>query len=889
MSNEMDNIGRVQMRLDKNWRFQLGEPPQANCTADQFPINLNDSQCFSLNLQAFAISEDVCRAVCCGDPACEVWQWCPSGAPCSPQATCWTGTRDKCAAGKGWISSARTTLPSPTPLPPTCQEPECSKTFPDKSWRQLDIPHDFVVEGVFTPLADVNHGYLPYGYGWYRLHFTIPSSWKGKSIWIDFDGIQRDSRIYLNNVLLGRWASGYTSFRYFLEDSVISFTTENVLAIRVDATAPDSWWYDGGGVYRHVTLNAANPVHIQPWGVYVPSKIDMDTIESVNNDKMIANAAVNPYVTVENKFASGTYQFSVQTDVLDGDAVVATGTVRGQSVQSGANVTVAVPGLVVSAAKLWSVTSPFLYRLRTSVIANGTIVDSVDTTFGIRSVQFDNNLGFLLNGQRMKIQGMANHQDFCGVGVAVPDSLQTYRVALMKKMGANAWRTAHNPPNPELLDECDRQGMLVWDENHRNLIGDEWTRDLESLILRDRNHPSVIIWSLCNEVLCEGFNATTAYLLHKIVNRLDPFGNRSVSAAMNDGYSSDFRNALDMIGINYHVPDYDALHSAKPSQPVIGSETSSDVSDRSIYSNNNTLAYVSAYDVNYPSWGNSAEDSWCPILSRDFMSGGFVWTGFDYKGEPTPYQWPNINSHFGVIDICGYPKDNFYYYQSVWLSRDQPIIHILPHWNWDAIRCDHCRLDEQGTPLIDVWVYSNADTVELFLNNQTLGKQSMPIPACRHINWTVPYQPGTLTAKGYRNGINQVFASETIETNGAPSQLELELEFPNDPVLSSGKLDVALVTLKVLDAQGRLIPTASPQDPISFTLSGTAATIIGLGNGDPSSHESDKPKSPVEGSRSAWNGLARVVVQAESDETGQVTLHATHPTLGTTSLILEVV
>merc|ERR1712137_273440 len=515
--------------------------------------------------------------------------------------------------------------------------------------------------------------------------------------------------------------------------------------------------------------------------------------------------------------------------------------------------------VLIKSAELWSDDEPRLYTCETT-LSNG---DAVTNTFGIRKMEWDKNTGFILNGKNVKIRGFANHQDFAGVGVAVPDSLQAYRVWQHKQMGSNGWRTAHNPPTPALLDECDKQGMLVWDENHRNLDSSDMIDDLRSMILRDRNHPSVIMWSLCNEALCEKFNADTAANLKPIIKELDPKGQRPVTAAMNGGYGSAFQDVLDVMGVNYHINQYDSTHAGHPNQPMIASETSSDYSDRYIYENDSTdRNYVSSYDVNHPGWGNTAEDAWCAIADRSFIAGGFYWTGFDYKGEPTPYGWPNINSHFGVIDEAGFPKDNYYYHQSVFFRpEDKPIVHIMPmHWNF-----------EEGKT-VDVWTYTNGDAVELYLNGESLGRKDMT--TCRHVEWQVPYAAGEIKAQAYRNGSNTVFASESIQSTGEPVAIKLETDWPVSKSLVADNSDTALVTVRVVDNEGRTVRNASPDSSmkLSFSLSGEGK-LIGKGNGDPSNHEQDRPESPTQATHTIWNGLARLVVQS-THQAGTISITA---------------
>eukprot|EP01120_Amphizonella_sp_Union-15-10_P012342 TRINITY_DN5463_c0_g1_i1.p1 TRINITY_DN5463_c0_g1~~TRINITY_DN5463_c0_g1_i1.p1 ORF type:complete len:494 (+),score=92.22 TRINITY_DN5463_c0_g1_i1:91-1482(+) len=460
---------------------------------------------------------------------------------------------------------------------------------------------------------------------------------------------------------------------------------------------------------------------------------------------------------------------------------------------------------------------------------------------------------------------MANHQDFAGVGTAVPDSLQYYRVNKLKEMNGNAWRTAHNPPNPELLDACDELGFLVWDENHYLLPSLENQEDLRSMILRDRNHPSIILWSLCNEALCMGEGSEQARqvgtLLKSIILQYDR--TRPVTAAMNGGWGSGLSYVIDVQGFNYAIGEYDSYHRSHPAQPIIGSETASAVSDRGIYQTNATLAYVSAYDVNYPGWGATSEVAWTAIANRPFMAGSFAWTGFDYKGEPTPYAWPNINSHFGNIDIAGFPKDSFYYYQTWWGNRTE--LHLFPHWNWEG---------KQGQN-IEVWVYSNAHSVELFLNDKSLGRQTMPV--MQHLRWEVPYAPGTLLARGYdEKGVS--IASQARSTTGNPVSIDLLVEWGTKGLVADGQ-DVALIQVSALDDKGMPVPTAS--NLITFSISGPGK-ILGVGNGDPSSHEPDKAMY-----RSLFNGLARVIVQSERSLAGDIILTATSPGLSAGRLTIR--
>eukprot|EP00475_Leptophrys_vorax_P002312 TRINITY_DN11298_c0_g5_i1.p1 TRINITY_DN11298_c0_g5~~TRINITY_DN11298_c0_g5_i1.p1 ORF type:complete len:825 (-),score=214.28 TRINITY_DN11298_c0_g5_i1:967-3348(-) len=778
---------------------------------------------------------------------------------------------------------------TPKPVPGgACAMAECSPSYDDSQWRQVNLPHDFVVEGVFNKSADKSHGYLPYGSGWYRHSFTLSRAddADGQLVsWIDFDGTQRDATAWLNGQLLGHHASGYTSYR-FNASGILNVSGENVLVVFVDATHPDSWWYDGGGIYRSVWLNIVNQVHIAPWSLYAPAVVDnstvkirMDNVADAVVARRVADSQLHLFVDVSN-LHSDVQEVEIKWSLLDSYEKVVSSFVQNVKLPANSRSTFS-DVIALKEIVLWDIEQPYLYTVKCELLFAGNVLDSEDVSIGFRHIYFDANQGFFFNNAPRKLQGMANHQDFAGLGVAVPDNLQKYRVLKLKEMGANAWRTAHNPPNPALLDHCDREGMFVWDENHRNIYSGDWISDLESLILRDRNHPSIVLWSLCNEVLCQSFNASSAEKLKALVKKLDPLGGRLVSAAMNGGFGGDFAPVLDVIGVNYQIGNYDHVHKKYSNQPMIGSETGSTVSDRGIYADDPSKAYVQAYDRDFPSWANTAEDAWKGVATRDFMSGTFCWTGFDYKGEPTPYAWPNINSHFGVIDIAGFPKDIFFYYQSVWLT--QPMVHVLPHWNWASAACvGLCKLQDGGeAAVVNVWVFTNGDDAELFLNGKSLGRQSVPQSQSAlgfvwrgHLEWNVTFTPGVLSAVSYKKGETSIWAKKDVLTAMSPSKIQLETEFQ--------ERDMVLVKVRVVDQNFVFHPLAD--DLINFELTGPGK-IIGLGNGDPSSHESDKPVSPQKGLRSVWNGLARVVVQLTGE--GDVVLSASSAGLEATTLRLS--
>jgi beta-galactosidase len=483
----------------------------------------------------------------------------------------------------------------------------------------------------------------------------------------------------------------------------------------------------------------------------------------------------------------------------------------------------------------------------------------VDTKFGVRSFKFDANNGFFLNGKPVKIQGTCNHQDFAGVGVALPDRLFTYRLEKLKEMGCNAYRCSHNPPAPELLDECDRLGIMVMDENRRLGDSDEVLSQVESMVRRDRNHPSILWWSLCNEEPLQGTpeGKKRGTAMKKVILGLDK--TRIITCAMNYGWApGGLSDIVDAEGFNYAVDQYEPYRAQHPKTPLYGSETASTVSTRGIYETDRTLGYVSAYDVNHTEWAYTAEAAWRPLADRPWMAGGFVWTGFDYRGEPTPYGWPCVNSHFGIIDMCGFPKDNFYYYQAWWSGK--PVLHLFPHWNWQG---------KDSRP-IPVWVHTNYDLVELFLNGKSLGKQETPKNG--HLEWQVWYAPGTLTAKAYNKG---VYVTETsVETTGEPSSIRLK---PYVTELKADGEDTTPIAVEILDGKGRWVQVADNE--VTFSVTG-AGHIAGVANGDPSSHEPDKGDK-----RKAFGGLCMVLVGA-NEAPGEITLTATAPGLKAAVLTL---
>jgi beta-galactosidase len=735
--------------------------------------------------------------------------------------------------------------------------------YDDRGWRIVHLPHDFVIEGQYDKNTDGSHGYLPTNVAWYRKHFYLPVAAKGKSIWVYFEGIYRDSRFWLNGHFLGRHRSGYIGVRYNLSP-YLHYGAWNTLAIRVDARGEEGWWYEGGGIYRHVWLTIANPVHVTPWGVFVISKLPSTDRATLTLQTDITNNRLQPVpVRLVNL-------------IIDAmGKIVASKTFS--TILPAAHITHIQQQATVIHPHLWSIASPYLYQVVSIIEQNSHRLDEVSTNIGIRTIEFRSNSGFYLNGKPLKIMGTCNHQDFAGLGNALPDNLQWWRIEQLKKMGSNAYRTAHDPQNESLLDACDHLGMLVMDENRhlgavytpKTLPDAPYTNlsDLADMIRRDRNHPSIIMWSMCNEEPLQGTpeGARLFEAMKQVVQSLDP--TRPVTCAMNGGWGRGITLVEDLQGGNYHPQDYDWFHKQFPNKPFFASESASTVGDRGIYANDPQKGYVAAYDLYAPPWAQTAEVAWKAVVTRPFVAGCFVWTGFDYRGKPIPYWWPCINAHFGIMDMCGFPKDNYYYYKAWW--GDKPLVHILPHWNWPVHEREGDELE--GKP-IEVWCYSNASEVELFLNGQSLGKKAMPMWG--HVEWNVPYQPGKLEAKAYSK-TGKVVATDVVETTGPPEALHLSTNLTTLP--ADGE-EVALVEVDVVDAQGRVVPTAD--NLVRFQVTG-AGEIAGVGNGDPSCHQPN-----IADYRNAFNGKCLLIIRA-GEHPGHIRIRAMSDGLKPASITLK--
>jgi beta-galactosidase len=721
-----------------------------------------------------------------------------------------------------------------------------TQKFDDSKWRDLNLPHDWAVELPFVRDEEQqSHGYKPLGrrypetsVGWYRRTFDIPKADEGRRVVIEFDGAFRSALVFLNGYFIGRNDNGYAPFRFDVSD-FLRYGEKNYLVVRMDASFGDGWFYEGAGIYRHVWLTKTSAVHLGAWETYIrptpKGKAAMLNLGTVvrNHGNQEVNCSVLWVILDDSGKTVAKVVSPAQTIAADGSATFT------------ANTSLASPDL-------WSPETPNLYTAEVSVEPNSARAnlqryDAERITFGVRDITWDPDKGFFLNGKHVLIKGTCNHQDHAGVGAALPDRLQAFRLAVLKDMGGNAVRTSHNMPTPEWVEACDHMGMMMMCETRQMSSNPEGMAQLETMIKRYRNSPSIILWSMGNEEWTMMPQPQGVRVVDEMIRRsheLDP--TRMCSAAVNASFETHFPEQLDVMGFNYNLKVHDKYHKDHPKQPSVGSETASTVSTRGIYETDKLRNWVSAYDLNHTAWSQLAEEWWKFYAAREWLSGGFAWTGFDYRGEPTPYGWPSINSQFGIVDMCGFPKDNFYYYKAWWGS--DPVLHLFPHWNWEQ---------RDGEP-ISVWVHSNLDSVELFLNGKSQGSQK--VQPLTHLEWKVKYEPGVLEARGTKDG--KIVLTEKRETTGDPESIRL---IPDRTEINADGEDVCVLRAEVLDKEGRPVPTADV--PILFKVTGEGA-LIGVGNGDPNCQESDK-----EPKRSLFNGLAQVIVQSTRTP-GTITVEA---------------
>jgi len=743
-------------------------------------------------------------------------------------------------------------------------------SFDDSQWRLLNLPHDWGIEGPFKQSYSGSTGRLPwFGIAWYRKHLDIPATDTGKKIYLDVDGAMSYAAVWLNGKFVGGWPYGYSSWRVDLTPYV-KFGGENVIAIRLNNPSDSSRWYPGGGIYRNVWLVKTEPVHVAHWGTYITTPlVDPATAVVRVSTKIVNETTGDTNVTVETKL------YPLGTDGKRTPQVVGDYS-RTMTIPAGTNASSQVE-IRVADPKLWSLDQPNLYVAVTTLTQGGNVMDEVENNFGIRTIEFTATDGFLLNGQRVNLNGVCDHADLGALGMAINTSALERQIRILKSFGCNAIRTSHNMPAPELLDLCDRMGMLVMDEsfdcwesgktrNDYHLIFDAWhERDWRAELRRDRNHPSIILWSIGNEVGEQGRpnKFWIAAELTSIAHQEDP--TRPTTSANSDtqaGYNGFLTNE-DVFGYNYRPFEYGRFREANPDKPLFGSETASCISTRGEYlfpvTQNKggglmrSVFQVSDYDLYAPGWATTPDDEFRGQDQNPFVAGEFVWTGFDYLGEPTPYgnrNDPARSSYFGIVDLAGFPKDRFYLYQSVW-RPDFPMAHILPHWNWpDRIG--------QITP---VHVFTSGDSAELFLNGKSLGKKTKG-PFEYRLEWNdVKYKPGTLKVVAYKNG--KKWATDVMKTTGPATKLTLQAD--RSTIATDGR-DLSYITVTVADKQGLLVPQS--KNHIKFEISGPGE-IVATDNGDPTSFESFQVPE-----HNAFNGLALVIVRAKAGRPGTIILNA---------------
>ncbi len=743
--------------------------------------------------------------------------------------------------------------------------------FPDQNWRTLDLPHDWSIEGSFRPDHPSGHqgGLLPGGIGWYRKKFEL-SHEAGKKYFIVFDGVYKNSTVYLNGHSLGTRPYGYASFQYdmtpFLQNG------ENLLAVRVDnSKQPDSRWYTGAGIYRHVWLVTNAPVFVSQWGT------------CVTTPKVSSQEATVKIVTIITNDAKEKTILSVVSSILDpsGKEVAA----MTQPIKAEVGTKTALNSVIkVKFPKLWDLQNPSLYQLVTKIYCGKELKDTYSTRFGIRTIAFRADSGFFLNGKNVKILGVCNHHDLGPLGAALNDRALERQLELLKTMGCNGIRCSHNLMAPELLELCDKMGFLVMDETFdcwyigkdaapfgfQNYFKEWHEREITDMVLRDRNHPSVIFWSIGNEIKEQWFPGSTngeelAIELTGIIKKYDP--TRFTTSAFNfirDAEKKGMTAAVDVVGFNYSIDAYDEIRQKHPNWFYLASETTSQFDSRGVYhlpidslAKTSADGQTSAFDD--ASGGTTHEEAWKAVKERPWMAGMYIWTGFDYMGEPAPYEKTAVSSYFGIFDLCGFPKDSYYFYKSQWTK--ELMVHLLPHWNWKA-----------GQP-VDVVAYTNCDEVRLSLNGHLLETKNFKNSTKLSLRWKVPFAAGVLKAEGYLNG--KLVATNQVQTAGEATKIELSAD--RRSLKADGK-DLSFITVRITDDKGTLIPDAD--NLIHFEIEGEGK-ITGVANGNAMSQE------PAKGSeRRAFSGMCQVVVQTTGNK-GNLILKASSPGLTDEKIILS--
>ncbi len=772
--------------------------------------------------------------------------------------------------------------------------------FDDSGWRNLDLPHDWAIEGPFDEKYNARCGGLPfYGTGWYRKHFKTPEGAEGKIVRIEFEGAMYDAHVWVNGEFVGRRPYGYIGFEFDISKQLKYNGDDNVVAVRLTPQNLSSRWYPGAGIYRNTWLKVDEPVHVAQWGTYITTPTVTDEKAAIQNETTIQNKT-NQVVTVE-----------IKHEYFSPDGKLAANISESLDIEANSST---VSGLFcyIDKPQRWDLETPNLYEAVTTITQNGKVVDTYKSRFGIRTISYTTE-GFFLNGKPVKFKGVCLHHDNGALGAAVYRRADERKLQIMKAMGVNAIRTSHNPPSKELLELCDEMGIIVQDEafdvwklakveNGYNVFFEEWAeRDLKDMIRRDRNHPSIVMWSIGNEIIEQKLKQggwRMAKMLNEYCKEIDP--TRPTTAGFNNypnPYDNNMAQQVDIAGMNYKPSKYSEVHENYPQLPVYGSETSSCTSSRGVYHlpiekyKTHESKQVSSYDLIGPPWAYPPDIEFHFHEKNPHIMGEFIWTGFDYLGEPTPYggkdnstngmwnaDWPARSSYFGAVDLCGFPKDRFYLYQSQW--TEEPMIHLLPHWNWKGM---------EGKT-IPVYCYTNCDEAELFLNGKSLGKRvkgkdftTLKVKFLRYepemfdspyrLSWEVPYQEGSLKVLAYKNG--KAILEKEMNTAGKPAKVSLSVD--REEIDADGR-DLAYITVRIEDKNGNLCPMAN--NLVNFELEG-AGELIAVDNGNAATTE------PFQASyRKAFSGMCLAIVKA-SKTAGKINFKASSKHLKSDEIIIQ--
>ena len=883
---------RETVNFDFGWRFHLGDPHGMNlqCSDAEFPTNYSKVQCKGL-IPVHAANVDACRIACCSIALCEIWQY--EMWPYASGYGCWIGASDDCNhPNENWVGGGGRKTPALPPKPDPSGP--ASTSYDDSKWELVDAPHDPIIKGQYNSSNYRGRGYLAGNITWYRKHFNIPSDWKGQSIWVYFEGVFRASMIYFNNQTMLYHDSGYTSFSVRLDNaSKVNYgdgaSNENVIAIRADATHGSGWWYEGGGLYRHNYLVAAGPVHATPDGVYgacsvtgnIKSHSSSDPSQGLWTDK----AMLYPQVEIAND-ASTKMSISVEFTLFDMTGKMMNSVDKDVDIDAGAIMNV-FTSFEFEEIELWSINRPYLYTLEaklTTKDASPMVLDAVNVTIGARRTKWDPDNGFYLNDAHFIWRGFNNHNDFAGVGMAVPDRVNLFRAQSMRAVGANAWRMSHNPPIPVMLDILDRVGVVVWDENRNFGDHDIWVQAEGDMVKRDRNHPSIMVWSFCNEAGCnlnEDIEQKVSVEFKEISYYHDSF--RPVTANQNVHLGGNLSSVIDVQGLSHQGgSSFDSYHKKFPKKPLIGSECCSCTTQRGEDYANNSAPNLSNFNASCSKVQTEAQ------LDRKFVAGCMVWTLFDYYGEPH-FGWPHISSSYGSIDLAGFAKASAYWYRAWWLysgmhntslsGEDVPmnppnlvnprdvgkttqdnaqlgyLVHIVQRWE-----------PRPNAASYTIQVYTNAPMVDLAVNDKSLGPQTVSWQGWAEWD-NVAYSKGNIEATAMDSN-KKVVASQAVETSGPAVKVLVYVDSPNEDTGTGKALvmdgqDAGMVSAVVVDSEGHVVPSSFHN--VTFSIVSGPGRIIGVGNGNPACHDPNHANW-----RNAYHGLARAIVQVTED-------HATSP------------